>query len=103
MMNFIRKNSFTFLLIGLMFFMFSLFSLFNNNKDESEFVMEIKIEQGDTLWHLAEKYNYDNIDTSKFISKIQETNNIEGSVIKAGDVLRIPVKQDTEMMLTMNE
>jgi LysM repeat protein len=48
------------------------------------------VEQGDTLWDIAGEYNNGH-DLRTYIDEVKKANNIEGSAIFAGDVLKMPV------------
>ena len=50
----------------------------------------IVIAKGDTLWNIAKKYNYDNIDIRSKISEIRELNKISSN-IRVGQELKIKV------------
>jgi LysM repeat protein len=50
---------------------------------------EIVVQNGDTLWCLAEKYVPDK-DTRKVIHEIREINSLESADLMPGQVLRIP-------------
>lgn len=50
----------------------------------------ITVQSGDTLWEIADRYNKGG-DIRRIIYEIKEANNLTGSMIYAGDILRIPV------------
>ena len=50
----------------------------------------IVIAKGDTLWNIAKKYNYDNIDIRSKISEIKELNQISSN-IQIGQELEIKI------------
>ena len=50
----------------------------------------IVIAKGDTLWNIAKKYNYDNIDIRSKISEIKELNQISSN-IQIGQELKIKI------------
>ncbi|HHW30520.1 MAG TPA: LysM peptidoglycan-binding domain-containing protein [Clostridiaceae bacterium] len=50
----------------------------------------VKIQKGDTLWSIAEKYG-GNSDIRKYIFEIKKANNLLNSQIYEGDELKIPV------------
>ncbi|WP_019242189.1 MULTISPECIES: cell division suppressor protein YneA [Bacillus] len=102
MKHFIVRNSFSLILIGL-FLLFSITSLYKFGSDNSSNYVEITVSQGDTLWNIAEKYKDNNIGTPKFIAIIEKVNNLNGEVLKAGDVLVIPVKENHRTQLSMNQ
>lgn len=53
----------------------------------------IIIEKGDTLWTIAQKYNKKG-DIRKLIFEIKKANNLESSIIYAGDQLLVPRTQE---------
>lgn len=64
-------------------------------KDESRYV-KVEIENGDTLWEIAEKYSEQHSYTTKgFIDWVEKNNTINGNHIISGETLVIPVKKDT--------
>lgn len=101
MRNFVMKNAFSLLFLGLIV-MFSVICIFKYSADDSKNYVEVTIVQGDSLWEIAQKYKYDNIETAQFISHLEQVNHINGDSIKVGDVLRIPVKENNEKYLTMS-
>ncbi|MEH6943608.1 cell division suppressor protein YneA [Bacillus sp. JJ722] len=101
MRNFVMKNAFSFLFLGLIV-MFSIICIFKYSADDSEKYVEVTIVQGDSLWEIAQEYNYDNMETTQFISHLEKVNHINGESIKIGDVIRIPVKEGNEKFLTMS-
>lgn len=50
----------------------------------------ITVQRGDTLWEIADRYNKGG-DIRKVIYEIKKSNNLTGSIIYEGDILRIPV------------
>jgi cell division protein YceG involved in septum cleavage len=58
------------------------------NNIENDMVI---VQAGDTLWQLATQYKPEKWDTRAFIQVIQEANNLDSSVIHAGEVIAIPI------------
>ncbi len=58
-----------------------------NNMPEYDTIV---IAKGDTLWNIAKKYNYDNIDIRSKISEIKELNQISSN-IQIGQELKIKI------------
>jgi len=103
MKHFVMRNSFSFALIALIL----LFAIIFVNKlsignSENNYI-EVTVKQGDTLWHLAEEYNYGRMDTSSFIDQLKKINELNESNIKAGEVLLIPVSGEVQTHLSMKE
>lgn len=61
-----------------------------NGADTAEDYTSIVVESGDTLWDLAKEYSGGK-DLRQYIRKIEKANNITGSIIYEGDVLKMPV------------
>ncbi|WP_042348784.1 cell division suppressor protein YneA [Bacillus massiliigorillae] len=101
MRNFVVKNSYSLLFLGLIV-MFSIVCLFKYSVDDSENYVEVTVVQGDSLWGIAKKYNYDNINTTQLVSHLEKLNNINGDSLKIGDVILVPVKEGKEKYLTMS-
>lgn len=68
---------------------FTMFIIISNSfsTDESQ---HINIEQGDSLWALAQEYGT-NKDKQKWIDNVIAMNNLQDGHIKAGEVIIIPV------------
>lgn len=64
------------------------------SSDQSEPIVTTEtviVQSGDTLWQLAVQYKPGDWDTRKFVQAIQMVNEMPNSVIRAGDVILIPV------------
>lgn len=77
----------TLLLISIIFFTL-LFSIRAYSKEQIQYDY-ICVKEGDTLWNIAQYYNY-NIDIRKFVTIIKKENSLKNSIIYPGDVLKIP-------------
>lgn len=49
------------------------------------------IQSGDTLWQIAAQYKPEGWDTRAFIQAIQMANEMDNSVIRAGEIILIPM------------
>ena len=65
---------------------------FNNNiaRGEDHFPQTIIVEEGDTLWTLAERYLPDKIDIRTYIQQIKKHKQLEGSLAYPGQLLELP-------------
>lgn len=69
--------------------------------DDKTTYEQITVQQGDTLWSLAERYK-GNMTTEQWIQKVKSQNNIEGEHIIAGGKITIPIPQDA-IYIAINE
>lgn len=92
MVQLIRKNSFVILLIALSYlFVFILVNQAQNPIEEQ--YMYVVIQEGDTLWSVADQYvKNDRLSYEAFIEWTESTNNIQRNEIIAGSKIAIPVK-----------
>ncbi len=60
------------------------------NAGNSEEFIIVMVNEGDTLWSIAKKYNFNNEDIRKVIYNIEQVNNIEKSIIYPGQQLKVP-------------
>lgn len=67
---------------------FTMFIIVSNSISTNE-NQHINIEQGDSLWELAQEYGM-NEDKQIWIKKVIAMNNLQDGHIKAGEVLKIP-------------
>lgn len=86
-MTWIKENYFLSLFVAcsIAFIMFIIIS----NSFSTDESLDIKIEQGDSLWELAHEYGV-NEDKKVWISKVMAMNNLQDGFIKAGEELKIP-------------
>ncbi|MNJ68349.1 Cell division suppressor protein YneA [compost metagenome] len=62
-----------------------------NDEPEPETATEaVIIQSGDTLWQIAAHYKPEGWDTRAFIQAIQIVNEMDNSVIRAGEIILIP-------------
>ena len=50
----------------------------------------IRVEQGDTLWSLAERHQVDGMTTAQTVELLAQLNQIDDATIRVGDVLDVP-------------
>lgn len=89
-MTFIQKNSFIILFFSLVLLL-SFYTILSNNDEQSQ-MSQVKIEEGDTLWTLAETFS-GNTPHHEWIEKIMEENQLSTAKIQAGQSLKIPSDQ----------
>lgn len=89
-MTFIRRNSYLTVLFALIL-SFSSYSVFSHNSQEPQ-MSSVKIEEGDTLWTLAESFS-GNTPHHKWIEEIMKENNLNTPQIVAGQSIKIPSEQ----------
>lgn len=90
-MNWMKENYFITLFLGLCIVFFITFIISNTLSTEDDY--QIKIEQGDSLWALANKFASEE-PTEVWINKVMLMNSLQNAHIKAGDTLVIPVVKD---------
>lgn len=61
-----------------------------NGADSGPSYITVTVEEGDTLWGIAKKYNKEG-DIRKYIHKIREMNGLSGSILIEGEEIKIPV------------
>lgn len=95
----IKLNSFT-----SMFFLFSfIFIAFIFVKDEQiELYEHVTIEQGDTLWSLANQYR-GKMAQHDWIHEVKKENALEGELVVSGQILVVPVEKNSKYISQLNE
>lgn len=83
------------LILVLISFIFgSIINVFaNTNEMISNEVNEystVDVERGDTLWTIAQAHIDSEMDIRKYIREIKMLNDIKGSLVKEGQILRLP-------------
>lgn len=96
-MTWLEKNNY----IKILFVVTLLIVAYIYITDEKTTYEQITIQQGDTLWSLAERYK-GNMTTEQWIQKVKAQNEIEGEHILAGGMLTIPIPQDA-IFIAINE
>ncbi|GGA25137.1 MULTISPECIES: cell division suppressor protein YneA [Psychrobacillus] len=90
-MNWVKENNFITLFLGLC--VVFMMTLIISNTLSTEQQSEIKIEHGDSLWELANKFATDE-PKEEWINKVMVMNNLQSSHIRVGEVLVIPEIQE---------
>ncbi|MBB5178852.1 LysM repeat protein [Planomicrobium koreense] len=89
-MTFIQKNSYLTVLF-LLILSFSFYSVFTHNAQEGQMSL-VQVEQGDTLWTLAESFS-GNTPHQEWIEEIMKENGLSTPKIIAGQSIKIPSEQ----------
>lgn len=88
-----NQYSYAIILILLSFGISFIFSAQTNKSTNDEY-LSIEVAEGDSLWHLSQKYREDhNLSQQQFIKWVKKTNGIEDTIY-AGDTLVIPVMKE---------
>ena len=89
----IRKRRFIFVLLCAAIILFVFIAPFHtaDATNQNSFIV-ITVNDGDTLWNIAQKYNNTGKDIRRAIHEIKEINDIKKSIIFPGQQLKIPVK-----------
>jgi LysM repeat protein len=77
------------LLLLILIYIFT-FPVFGQSSIETNINQKIIIKTGDTLWSIAREHKDKNQDIRSYIYKVKKLNNLETSIIYAGDVLALP-------------
>ncbi|MBP2240231.1 LysM repeat protein [Cytobacillus eiseniae] len=87
-------NQYSYAIILIILSLLTSFILFfQNNGAGKENLMKITVNNGDSLWQIAEEYaDEHSISPKQFVQWVQKTNEITGDRIYPGDELIIPIK-----------
>ena len=77
------------LVIILLFTLYN-FTAFSINNEEHQYI-EILVQDGDTIWDIAQEYYDGTKDIRRIVHNILDINDIEGAMIKPGDRILVPV------------
>ncbi|WP_180954708.1 LysM peptidoglycan-binding domain-containing protein [Bacillus sp. V5-8f] len=94
MKKLIKKNSYTILLLGVVF-IFSLLLSLKSEQENMDNYLSIKVATGETLWQLADRYETEKLSRTQFISWIEEQNGISAESLQPGDEIFIPVEKNS--------
>lgn len=61
----------------------------NTNKKPKPKTVSVTVQQGDTIWSIAENIKKDNQDVRKLVYEIKKENNVINSIIVPGQILNI--------------
>ncbi|WP_227395452.1 cell division suppressor protein YneA [Jeotgalibacillus aurantiacus] len=89
-----KKYSFVILFFIVTLF-FSLFLVFTTSADEQSSYKMVQIQEGDSLWKIAEEYAEGaSMSEREFIDWVSGSNQLNSSYIYPGDELVIPLKKE---------
>lgn len=86
-MTIIRQNSYLILFFALIM-VFTFYAILSHNTNSAQ-MSQVEIEEGDTLWTLAESFS-GTTPHHEWIEEIMKENNLSTSKIIAGQSLKIP-------------
>ncbi len=73
------------------------FSISNKLQEPNEYI-NVTVNEGDSLWKIAEKYSDGhNMSSAEFVQWVEKKNGITGETIFPGEELTIPVHNDPEL------
>lgn len=52
--------------------------------------IEVVVQDGDTLWHIAQRHGSPGGDPRKMVDLIREVNDLSSAVVRPGQVLKVP-------------
>lgn len=67
---------------------------FSGLTSKEVYYKDIEIEDGQTLWQIAESEFGKNSDIRKYVYQIKKINNIESSNIVPGQIIKVPVEKE---------
>ena len=88
-MNFIKKNSYLFLVIVLCF-IFTAVGVIKMGHDAA--YEKVTVAEGDTLWGYSLEYG-NNVPNDKWIKEVINLNNLSSTTIEVGKELQIPTRK----------
>ena len=82
----------TLILLSTLITYFTGFFMSEATTNQAKIIIEIL--KGDTLWDIASNYNYYNEDVRKVVHRIKTYNQLEDSMLVAGQSIIIPLSND---------
>ena len=90
-MEWLKKNSYVALLLGVTIAFVAYLYITDEKIEQYE---HITIEQGDTLWSLAEQYR-GKMSTKDWVTFVKKENDLFNQVITTGQTIIIPIEKDS--------
>lgn len=84
-----------FMLLSIVVAGFIMFA-YQTHVEGSEEYMQITVDQGDSLWKIAEKYTNGKGSNWEFVNWVEKNNGIQAGTIMPGQKLTIPVKAEKD-------
>lgn len=78
----------------------TLIGSYNASSETIKTYMDIQVQSGDTLWSIAETYMPADMDLRHAVYKLCLINDIENNYIYAGQIIQVPVYQQTFNILS---
>ena len=69
----------------------------NFEKSDQQY-MKVTVENGDTLWAMAEQYEEANMSTTEFVKWVREANDLETTHIQEGQTIVLPIEKNTDIL-----
>ncbi|PKM89574.1 MAG: hypothetical protein CVU87_04965 [Firmicutes bacterium HGW-Firmicutes-12] len=86
-----RLLIFTTVFILLVFVAGQLINAKATDAQEAVQIVTIKVEEGDSLWKLADTYDNNKMDLREYIYIIQSVNDMDNTMLQPGQKVRIPI------------
>lgn len=93
-MKLICEKYFNTILLAIAIFILSIIFSFSLEKDSTNEYQSIQINEGDTLWSIANQYEDHSLTKMEFINWIEEHNQVYADSIKPGQTIVIPIKRE---------
>ena len=90
-MEWLKQNQYVTLLLGITIVFVAYLYITDEKIEQYE---HITIEQGDTLWSLAEQYR-SKMSTKDWVTFVQKENDLFNQVLNTGQTITIPVEKDS--------
>lgn len=91
-----KKLSFAYIVSFFVVFVLGIYALsYSGEKQDLSNYIEVTVQQGESLWEIAGKFEDDyGVDKIEFIKWVEEKNNLKNLVVKPGDTVVVPVEKN---------
>ncbi|WP_221564605.1 LysM peptidoglycan-binding domain-containing protein [Alkalihalobacillus sp. TS-13] len=95
-----RQNGWSFVIVLIAIGMtMGTYSFVNAKSDTTEKYIDVKIEEGDTLWELSTKFKENHtFTTDAFVKWVESTNGVKAEKLQPGDTVVIPVEAEKNQL-----